>query len=135
MSHFSRIRTRLVDANALVSALKELGFNHVELHEQAQHLYGYLGDVRQQTAEVIIRRAHIGKASNDIGFKRGTDGGFDAIISDYDRTKYSQKWIDKLTQIYGYNVTRSNLVKQGFTVVTEEKADDESIHLVLRRMS
>ena len=135
MSHFSRIRTRLVDANALVSALKELGFNHVELHEQAQHLYGYLGDVRQQTAEVIIRRAHIGKASNDIGFKRGADGGFDAIISDYDRTKYSQKWIDKLTQIYGYNVTRSNLVKQGFTVVTEEKADDESIHLVLRRMS
>jgi hypothetical protein len=118
-----------------VSALKELGFNHVELHEQAQHLYGYLGDVRQQTAEVIIRRAHIGAASNDIGFKRGADGGFDAIISDYDRTKYSQKWIDKLTQIYGYNVTRSNLVKQGFTVVTEEKADDESIHLVLRRMS
>jgi hypothetical protein len=135
MSHFSRIRTRLVDEDALVSALKELGFNHVELHEQAQHLYGYLGDVRQQTAEVIIRRAHIGKASNDIGFKRGADGGFDAIISDYDRTKYSQKWIDKLTQIYGYNVTRRNLVKQGFTVVTEEKADDESIHLVLRRMS
>ena len=135
MSHFSRIRTRLVDADALVGALKEIGFDHVELYDQAQHLYGYLGDVRQQTAEVIIRRVHIGKASNDIGFKRGADGIFDAIISDYDKTKYSQKWLDKLTQIYSYNVTRSNLIKQGFAVVTEEKAGDESIHLVLRRMA
>lgn len=135
MSHFSRLRTRLVDAEALVAALKVMGFRDVELHDEAQHLYGFLGDVRQQTAEVIIRRSHIGKLSNDIGFKRGADGIFDAVISNYDKAKYSQKWIDQLTQIYGYNLTRSNLVKQGFTVVKEEKAEDESIHLVLRRMS
>jgi hypothetical protein len=36
--------------------------------------------------------------SNDLGFKRRADGVFDAIISDYDRCRFSSDWLGRLTQ-------------------------------------
>ena len=134
MSHFTVLNTQIIETDALVKALTDMNFKNVEVHETAQHLYGYQGDVRQQTAEVIIRRQYIGPASNDIGFKRNKNGAFDAIISDYDRRKYSQKWLNRLTQRYAYHVIKAKTEEQGFTLLTEETQQDERIHLVLRRM-
>ena len=135
MSHFTRLKTRLTDVDGLTRALADLGFKEVEVHAEAQNLYGYQGDVRAQTAEVIVRRRHVGRASNDIGFKRGEDGAFEAVISAYDRRRYSQAWLDKLTQRYAYHVARAKLQEQGFDLVSEETARDGRIHLVLRRMA
>jgi Protein of unknown function (DUF1257) len=135
VSHFSTLRTRITDAKALVQALADLGFSQVEVHEAAQHLYGYQGDVRPQTAEVIIRRRFIGSLSNDLGFKRGGDGTFEAIISDYDQRQYSQSWLDRLSQRYAYHAARTKLEEQGFALVAEETRQDGQIHLVLRRMA
>lgn len=39
-----------------------------------QPLYGYQGDLRSDSAHVIVRRAHLGRASNDIGFLHQEDG-------------------------------------------------------------
>src|SRR4028118_1606499 len=80
MSHFTCIKTQIKNQDALVKALADVGFKDVEVHETAQHLYGYQGDVRQQTAEVIIRREYIGRVSNDMGFKRQENGQFEAIF-------------------------------------------------------
>lgn len=135
MSHFTTLKTTLVEKQFLVQALRDLGFKQVEVHEKAQHLHGYQGDVRPQTAEVIIRRRFIGPVSNDIGFKRRKDGTFDAIISDYDRAKYDRRWLNRLTQRYAYHAARAKLEEQGFTLVNEETREDGRIHLVLRRMS
>lgn len=135
MSHFSRLRTRIADQSALLKALGDVGFKKVEAHQEAQHLYGYRGDVRAQTAEVIVRRKYIGRASNDIGFKKGDDGVYHAIISDFDKRTYSQAWLNRLTQRYAYHVTRAKLEEQGFTLVNEEAKQGEPIHLVLRRVS
>jgi hypothetical protein len=134
MSHFTKLRTRITNADGLMKALADVGFKNVEAHETAQHLYGYLGDARPQTAEVIVRRKHIGRMSNDIGFKRQADGTFEAIISEYDRHNYSQAWLDRLTQRYAYHVARAKLAEQGFDLVSEEAQEGERIHLVLRRM-
>jgi hypothetical protein len=90
MSHFTTLKTQITDVKALQAALADLGFPNVEIYTTAEHLYGYQGDVRPQTAEVIVRRKHIGWLSNDLGFKRNAAGSFDAIISEYDRSKYSQ---------------------------------------------
>jgi hypothetical protein len=135
MSHFTVLRTQVTDVDALVKALEDVGFKHAEVHTTAQHLYGFQGDVRPQTAEVIIRRKYIGRLSNDIGFKRREDGTFDAIISDYDRAKYSQEWLNRLTQRYAYHVARAKLTEQGFALVSEEVQEGARIHLVLRRMA
>lgn len=133
MSHFTCIKTQIKDRDALVKALADVGFKDVELHEKAQHLYGYQGDVRPQTAEVIIRRHYIGEWSNDIGFKQQENGQFEAIISEYDRPQYSQQWLNNLTQRYGYHTLMATAPAQGFTVEEEETLDDGTIRVVVAR--
>jgi Protein of unknown function (DUF1257) len=135
MSHFTTLRTQIREIDALVKALADVGFKKVEVHEPAEHLRGFLGDRRKQTAEVIIRKRYIGPGSNDIGFKRGSTGTFDAIISGYDRARYSQAWLNRLTQRYAYHVARAKLAEQGFDLISEENQQDGRIHLVLRRMA
>lgn len=133
MSHFTCIKTQIKHQEALVQALADVGFNKVEVHETAQHLYGYQGDIRPQTAEVIIRREYIGQASNDIGFKRQDDGNFEAIISEYDRSKYSQEWLNGLTQRYGYHALIATAPTQGFSIEEEETLEDGTIRVVVAR--
>jgi hypothetical protein len=39
----------------------------MEVHDEAVPLYGYQGDVRAQTAHIVIRRQHVGTAANGDG--------------------------------------------------------------------
>ncbi len=135
MSHFTTIKTHIVDSKALIAALNDVGFNEVEVFDKAQPLIGFGGTSRQQDAEIIIRKKVVGSLFSDLGFKRGGDGTFDAIMDDYDAKKYSRKWFDQLTQRYAYHATKAKLEAQGFSLVAEEKGDRGQIHLVLRRMS
>ena len=135
MSHFTTIKTQITDKNVLLKALSELGFSDVECHETAQHLYGFQGDARAQTAEIIIRRKYVGSASNDIGFKRHGDGTFEAIISEYDRRTYSQQWVGRLQQRYAYHTVREQLDQNRFTLVEEKVEADQTIRLVVRRVA
>ena len=134
MSHYTVLKTRITDSSALVKALADLDFKEVEVHAVAQHLVGYMGSVRPQTAEVIIRRKHIGWLSNDIGFKRGPHGTFEAIVSDYDRTRFSDTWWQSLLQRYAYHAAKAKLEEKGFTLVNEKKEATGQIRLVLRRV-
>jgi len=134
MSHFTSIVTVIVDTDGLVKSLADLGYNKVEVHEEAQHLRGFMGDKRKQTAEVVIRKKHVGRMSNDIGFKRRENNTYEAIISAYDRGRHNNKWLKKLTQRYAYHVACDKLAEQGFDMVSEKQADGE-IRMVLRRMA
>lgn len=136
MSHYTTLPTQIVDAHALIMALADLGFpaNKVETHAEPQQLYGYRGDERPERAHVIIRRKHVGFSSNDIGFVRGEDGAFHAIISEFDQLAlgYDDAWLQRLTQRYAYHVTLAELAQQGFTLA-EETDRAGTIHLRLRR--
>ncbi len=134
MSHYTVIRTRMVDPVALVAALGDLGFVDVEVHDEPQALVGYLGDTRAQRAEVIIRRTHVGEASNDIGFARQKDGSFEAIVSAFDRRSFDNDWLSGLTRRYAYHATKASLEREGFGLVSEEADVDGRVHLVLRRV-
>lgn len=134
MSHFTTIQTRFVSAKHLARALRELGFTAVEVHQTAQPLMGWLGDQRAARAHVIVRREHIGAASNDLGFVQNATGMFDAVISDYDRTRFNRAWLDRLTQRYAYHVARDLLAAEGFEVSHDEQDAVGAIHLTLRRM-
>lgn len=105
----------------------------VEAHPEAQPLYGYQGDARPERAEVIVRRAYIGELSNDIGFAKGPDGAFQAIISEYDRATYDQSWLTGLTQAYGYAAAVRYADQQGLRIVDDETAGDGTRRLTLRR--
>ncbi|MGP4009380.1 DUF1257 domain-containing protein [Streptomyces sp. 4N124] len=133
MSHFTRVRTALRDADLLVQALTAVGFTTVETHDTPQTLYGYLGDARPDRAEVIIRRAHIGRLSNDIGFRRGRDGTFEAVISKFDRSRYDQPWLTKVARAYGHAAALRYAEDHGYEVDTDVLEEDGRRRLVLRR--
>lgn len=92
----------------------------MEEHAEATNLYGYRGDKREQKAEIIIRRKHVGSSSNDIGFVQTEDGSWSAIISEYDSNRYNGGWLDKLTQTYAREVIQEVAEEQGFTFESTE---------------
>ena len=78
-------------------------------------LIGYHGDERPERAHVIIRRAQLDSASNDIGFVRGADGRFRAILSEYDRSiGYDAQWLGKVHQHYKEKQTLAVAKAKGY---------------------
>ena len=97
------------DRECLLKALAECGYGTVEEGESLS-LYGYQGDRRPETAQIVVRRKFIGSASNDLGFQK-TDAGYVPVISEYDqrymmhgkfltnlRTNYNLKSAEKLAR-------------------------------------
>lgn len=97
------------DRECLLNALSGCGYATVEEGE-ALSLYGYQGDRRTETAQIVVRRKYIGSASNDLGFQK-TDAGYVPVISEYDqrymmqgkflinlRTNYNLKSAEKLAR-------------------------------------
>lgn len=116
MSMYCVIETQFKNEEALIFALIETGLwrkDQIEIHSEPQHLVGYRGDLRQDKANIIIRRKYIGPSSNDIGFQRNKDGTFKAIISEFDKSRYNQSWIDKLKSNYAFHAIRLQQEKKG----------------------
>ena len=71
MSAYGEFETIMCEERLLVEGLTAMGYK-VEVHADGAALVGYHGDERREKAHVIIRRAQLDSASNDIGFARGT---------------------------------------------------------------
>lgn len=100
MSAYAEFQTIMCDSKYLIDGLTAMGYR-VEVHESGSPLFGYHGDERPERAHVVIRRSQLDSASNDIGFVRGTDGRFRAILSEYDRSiGYDDRWLGKVHQHY-----------------------------------
>src|ERR1017187_2133433 len=113
MSAYSTLETIYRDRDCLVVALADMGYTTVEVHEDAQNLQGYHGDMRAQKANVIVRRQYIGTASNDLGFVKKEDGTYAAIISDFDSRHHNTKWYTDLKDKYLDKVTTKQAKKMG----------------------
>ena len=135
MSAYTTMKTRLVSAEHLRRTLLDMGFAEVELHEEKQPLEGWRGNLREQRAEIIIRRQHVGPASNDIGFARDAEGRFVALISEFDRARYNEAWLQSVAQGYAYHVIQDELKAQDFSVVEQTTDADRTIRITLRRMT
>jgi hypothetical protein len=87
----------------LLTALANLGYGEVEEGE-ALPLYGYQGDRRPETAEIVVRRQYLGSLSNDLGFTR-TPQGYVPIVSEYDsRVLHGGQLLVRLRTAYGEHV-------------------------------
>ncbi len=114
MSKYDSFQTNLTEEAPLVAALEALGYP-VEVHAHGAALFGYHGDERPERAQVIIRRQHLDCASNDIGFARGANGQFTAILSEYDRSiGFDQKWLNRVHQRYKEQRTLSMARQKGY---------------------
>jgi hypothetical protein len=129
MSVYTESKTQITDKDLLIKCLEEKGYKEVEQHDQAQELVGYHGDKRKDTAEIIVRRKHIGIASNDIGFKRQADGSFAAIISDFDKRKHDEAWLNDLKKRYADKKIRKQAKIAGLSFVKRIEGKDGSFKL------
>lgn len=125
MSHFTTIRTRLVDQTHLLKALADLGHN---VQQGPVKVQGYLSKTTLADFKIAIP----GK-KYDIGFRRSADGY--EIMADWwglsgiNRTEF----VRQLHQRYAYHAAREALTAEGFALVEEEQQQNGSLHLVLRR--
>lgn len=141
MSHYLDIETEINHQGALVRALERLGFkDKIEVHEKAQNLYGYQGDIRKDKAHVIIRRKYVGSAANDIGFEKTDTGKYRAHISEFDQGKgsyshnkgnYGDEWQKKLFTYYGVERAKIEFEKKRMKY-TEELDEQNRIRLRVR---
>lgn len=126
MSLYCSVQTQFKNESAIVAALVETGKwtkEQISIHQTASHLFGYKGDQRQEVANIIIRREFVPGASNDIGFVRNADGTFTAIISQFDKVKYNNSWINKLKSNYAYHAIRLQQEARGRRVARERLPD------------
>ncbi|MBL1178399.1 MAG: DUF1257 domain-containing protein [Pantanalinema sp. GBBB05] len=54
-------------------------------------------------------------------------------LKQYDHRKYSQQWLNQLTQRYAYHALMTQAPLQGFTVEQEETLEDGTIRVVLAK--
>jgi hypothetical protein len=127
MSHFTRIKTQMVEQKLLLQALKDLGYSY-EVGEVEVR-----GFARGKTqAEIKI---HTENRNYDIGFRKAGDSY--EIVADWWGVKgvKQEQFQQQVTQRYAYHAARAKLEAQGFNLVTEEVEQDGQIRLVLRRMA
>ncbi len=135
MSAYASLKTIFNDRDCLVEALVEMGYarEHIEVHDTAQGLYGYHGDLRQQKANVIVRRQHVGGASNDIGWEKQDDGTYTQHISDYDSHKHDTKWLTGLKASYTEKRFEKEAKRQGLRFVSRDKLNGKTIVKYLKQ--
>jgi hypothetical protein len=125
MSHYVKCHTAFRDRESLIHALTRMGWTReqIEVHEQPVALYGYQGDRRAESAEILIRRPHLSTASNDLGFARQEDGSYIAIISEFDRDHlhYDDTWLGRLRQQYAAEQIRRQCAARRIPLQREVK--------------
>lgn len=126
MSEYTVCDIQIKDSEALKEALRGLGVpdEHIEEHQIAQSLHGFGGDIRDQKAHIIIRRQHVGRASNDIGFEKQADGTYKAWVSQFDRNRrLGQRIVNgELVQGYAKRMVEKQIAKtRGWKMVSQER--------------
>ncbi len=135
MSRYKTIVTELKDRNALLAAIAACGLLcEVAAPGERLPLYGYEGRQRPETADVVIRRRHIGGAANDLGFVEQS-GRFEVVISEYDEGGFEGTGLyvlNRVRQQYAYQQVVALAQQQGY-VVQPVEAEGGVIRLQLVR--
>ena len=124
MSHFTTIKTKIVEKEYLKQALSELGHNY---QEGNVNIRGYQGI--QTPVAIKIPTKNTGY---DIGFRQSNNAY--EIVADWWGIKdiKQDRFLQQVSQRYAYHAAKAKLEEQGFSLVSEEAKEGERIHLVLR---
>ena len=125
MSHFTRIKTQMIEQEYITRALSDLGYQW----EQGElKVKGFAG----ARAHVAIK-VKLPSSSHEIGFRKS--GEAFEIIADWwgVRGVSREKFRQQVSQRYAYHAARAKLENQGFVLVSEETQEEGRLHLVLRR--
>lgn len=141
MSHYTTTDMQVKDMETFIDSLlacwkdangKQLTRENIEVHDKPQNLVGYMGDTRDQKANLIIRKNNVGGASNDIGFLV-KDGVCTAFISEYDSSKYSNKWRKSVMQTYSQATVVKKAGLKRLKTETFTRADGKKVVRVIHQ--
>lgn len=129
MSHFSRVNTKMTNSECLGRALAALNYD-VQANAVVR---GFAG--RRVEAEWVVRPG----GGFDIGFQRKADQPF-ALVADWwgverEAGIRETEFLPPVLQRYAYEVVCRELAAQGFQLVHESVAADQSVQLTARRWS
>ena len=125
MSHFTSIKTKIVEKQYLKQALSELGHTYQEGNVQIR---GYQGI---QTSVAI--KIPTNNSGYDIGFRK-SDNAYEMVADWWGIKDINQnRFLQQVSQRYAYHAAKAKLEEQGFSLVSEEAQEGDRIHLVLRR--
>ena len=127
MSHFTRVKTQIADADVLRLALADLRY---EVRENTL-VRGYQG--KKEQAELVVRPG----GDYDIGFVKDRDGHYH-VVADWwgvqQSAQLSEKaFLEPVTQRYAYHKVLAEVQKQGFQLVQEAVGADNTVKLTVRR--
>ena len=121
VSKYHRTQTQYKDRECLVKALNDMGYEHVEVHDDAVQLGDWHGhtthyfDPTGDKANIIVRRRFIGGLPNDLGFLWNAETkSFDSVISEYDGNKHNSSWLGRLTAKYAAHRVQKSVKALGF---------------------
>lgn len=143
MSHFTEIRVAFSQQNEaeLIAALElQFGKGSVDVHNEPVGLHGVAGDDRSKASvtsadyappcHLVIRQRHVGRSSNDIGYRRTEDGKYVAYISDWDRgANFNPAKQNRVLQEYTLRTSEKQCRNKGYTSFNRVRQDDGSIRL------
>ena len=125
MSHFTTIKTKIVEKEYLKQALSELGHNY---QEGNVNIRGYQGIQTPVAIKIPTKNS-----GYDIGFRQSNNAY--EIVADWWGIKEikQDRFLQQVSQRYAYHAAKAKLEEQGFALVSEEAQEGDRIHLVLRR--
>lgn len=127
MSHFTSMRTQLVDGDLIAAALSDLGIKH---ERGGKRIRGFLG--QRTDAEFRVPTKARGY---DIGIRKA--GEAYEVVADwwgvrgFDENTFAKE----LDRAYGVAATKTKLVEQGYSLVSEQRETNGEVRLVLRRQT
>ncbi len=126
MSHFTRLKTRMIEKEYLLQALKDLGYTYEEGEVTVR---GFAG--AQEKADLKIRAAD--HQEREIGFAK-VDDAYEIVADWWGLGRQREEFEQQVTRRYAYHAARTKLEAQRFNLVDEEVGQDGTVRLVLRRM-
>ena len=127
MSHFSTIKTQLKEAEPLIKALKNLGY---QIIQEEKFVKGYKGKFTAVDISMNL------PGETKVGFKWDNNSNSYELVTDLDLWKFDipvERFISKVTQMYAYQTIISKTNEDGYQIVEEKNTNDGSIELVLTK--
>ena len=127
MSHFSTIKTQLKEAEPLIKALNNLGYN---INQEEKFVKGYRG--KFTAVDISMNLA----GNTKVGFKWDNNSNAYELVTDLDLWKFElpvERFISKVTQMYAYQTIISKTKEDGYQIVEQKNKNDGSIELVLTK--
>ena len=127
MSHFSTIKTQLKQAEPLIKALSDLGY---QIIQEEKFVKGYNGKFTAVDISMNL------PGETKVGFKWDNNSNAYELVTDLDLWKFEipvERFISKVTQMYAYQTIISKTKEDGYQIVEQKNKNDGSIELVLTK--